>query len=125
MVRTNWGRAQPVARGCISAIKRLTARPHHKMSMSLITVVDCFFMFYLRVPKPTIPLSLLLTGFDQSTFSEFTILGYKIFNNTDYSTVRWYKMKSKVFSCIANYALDICSLRELRVVNILRTDTNK
>jgi len=52
------------------------------MSMSLITVVDCFFMFYLRVPKPTIPLSLLLTGFDQSTFSEFTILGYKIFNNT-------------------------------------------
>ena len=62
---------------------RLTARPHHILQSSKKSCDDCnwlFFLcvFYLRVPKHSYPVSVLSSGFDQSTFSEFTILGYKI-----------------------------------------------
>ena len=63
---------------------RLTARPHQSSKKPGDNGDWLFFfvcVFYLRVPKHSYPVSVLSSGFDQSTFSEFTILGYKILIN--------------------------------------------
>ena len=57
----------------------LTARPHHSLQNVNEPCNNCgyrFLVFYLGVPKHTISFSLFSSGCDQSTFSEFTIIGY-------------------------------------------------